>query len=46
LPAKLAVLTSLNIAGKYVRLKREFEDHKRRTRQNMDNLIRKIESKL
>ena len=43
LPAKVAVLTSLNIAGKYVRLKREFEDHKRRTNENMNNLIRNIE---
>lgn len=41
LPAnKVAVLTSLNMAGKYVRLKRDFEQYK----QQMDELIARLTS--
>jgi len=28
LPARLAVLASLNMAGKYIKLKKDFEEHK------------------
>lgn len=43
LPAnKIAVLTSLNMAGKYVRLKRDFEEYKNKTNKFADHLTRKI----
>ncbi len=43
IPAKLAVLVSLNVAGKYVKLKKEFEDHKQKVNQNIDSLVVQIE---
>ena len=43
LPAKLALLVSLNMAGKYVKLKREFESHKQSLNQNIDSLVGQIE---
>lgn len=43
LPAnKIAVLTSLNMAGKYVRLKRDFEEYKNNTNRLADRLTQKI----
>lgn len=47
LPAnKLAVLLSLNMAGKYVRLKREFGRYKQQVDNHVDRLAQKIESSL
>ncbi len=46
LPAKSAVLVSLNMAGKYVRLKREFDNHKKVNSEKFTSLIEKIESVL
>lgn len=44
LPVKLAVLVSLNLAGKYVKLKREFERHKQSVDQEISSLADRIES--
>lgn len=45
LPAnKLAVLSSLNMAGKYVKLKKDFEHYKRSVDEFSGGLIRKIEN--
>jgi cell division protein ZapA (FtsZ GTPase activity inhibitor) len=45
LPAnKLAVLSSLNMAGKYVKLKKDFEQYKRNIDIFSENQIRKIEN--
>lgn len=47
LPAnKLAVLSSLNMAGKYVRLKKDFEQYKRAVSALSEALANKIESSL
>ena len=47
LPAnKVAVLTSLNMAGKYVRLKREFEQYKQQMNKLVDRLTEEIENSL
>lgn len=47
LPAnKVAVLTSLNMAGKYVRLKRDFEEYKKQMSELVDRLTSVIESSL
>jgi cell division protein ZapA len=47
LPAnKLAVLSSLNMAGKYVRLRKDFEQYKRAVNGVSDALAHKIESSL
>jgi cell division protein ZapA (FtsZ GTPase activity inhibitor) len=47
LPAnKVAVLTSLNMAGKYVRLKRDFEEYKRQMSELVDRLTGVIEDSL
>jgi cell division protein ZapA (FtsZ GTPase activity inhibitor) len=47
LPAnKIAVLTSLNMAGKYVRLKRDFEKYKNETDQAVSRLTEKIANSL
>lgn len=46
LPAKLGVLVSLNIAGKYVRLKKEFERYESEQNDRVSNLIGKIETVL
>jgi cell division protein ZapA len=47
LPAnKVAVLTSLNMAGKYVRLKRDFEQYKQEMSELVDRLTAVIENSL
>jgi len=47
LPAnKVAVLTSLNMAGKYVRLKRDFEQYKQQTSELVERLTSVIENSL
>lgn len=47
LPAsKIAVLTSLNMAGQYVCLKREFEEYKQTMARQVASLRRKIEGAL
>ncbi len=47
LPAsKIAVLTSLNLAGKYVGMKREFEQFKQAMSEQMERLADKIEGAL
>jgi cell division protein ZapA (FtsZ GTPase activity inhibitor) len=43
---KVAVLTSLNIAGKYVRLKRDFEQHKEQMSELVERLTTVIENSL
>lgn len=43
---KLAVLASLNIAGKYVRLKKEFEQYRQATEGCVERLTVKIENSL
>jgi cell division protein ZapA len=47
LPAnKVAVLTSLNMAGKYVRLKRDFEQYKKQMSELVDRLTSVIQNSL
>ena len=47
LPAnKVAVLTSLNMAGKYVRLKRDFEQYKQHMGELVERLTSVIENSL
>ena len=47
LPAnKVAVLTSLNMAGKYVRLKRDFEQYKQEMTERVERLSSVIKSSL
>jgi len=47
LPAnKVAVLTSLNMAGKYVRTKRDFEQYKQQMGELVDRLTSVIENSL
>jgi len=47
LPAnKVAVLTSLNMAGKYVRIKRDFEQYKKEMSELVDRLTAVIENSL
>ena len=43
---KIAVLASLNMAGKYVRIKRDFERYKSDTDQTVERLTRKIADSL
>ena len=43
LPAKLAVLASLNMAGKYVRLKRDFEEFKSEEEEKITAIVDRIE---
>jgi cell division protein ZapA len=44
LPAnKLGILTSLNIASKYVKLKREYEEYKHRVEEKISLLSERIE---
>lgn len=44
LPAnKVAVLTSLNMAGKYVRLKNDIQQYQSSVRQRLENLSQRIE---
>ena len=45
-PNKLAILSSLNMAGKYVRLKREFEDYRKQVAELSTRLQQKIEETL
>ena len=45
-PNKLAILSSLNMAGKYVRLKREFEDYRKQVEELSTRLQQKIEETL
>ncbi len=40
---KIAVLTSLNMAGKYVKLKRDFELYKESVDEDVDRLAKRIE---
>ncbi len=45
LPAnKIAILTSLNMAGKYIRMKRDFEQYKRQMNTSLEELTDKIDS--
>ena len=47
LPAnKVAVLTSLNMAGKYVRMKRDFERYKQETTERVERLTSVIKNSL
>lgn len=47
LPAnKLAILTSLNMAGKYVKLKRDFEIYKLMVEETVGNMKSKIDNSL
>ncbi|MFZ5766769.1 MAG: cell division protein ZapA [Thermodesulfobacteriota bacterium] len=47
LPAnKLAILTSLNMAGKYVKLKKEFDEYKKQVGQTADLMKTRIDSTL
>jgi len=47
LPAnKVAVLTSLNMAGKYIRLKRDFEQYKQQMSELVERLTSVIENSL
>lgn len=46
LPAKVAVLVSLNMAGKYVKLKRDYEKLKQKEDQKIISIVDKIESSL
>lgn len=47
LPAnKVAVLTSLNMAGKYVRMKRDFEQYKQKMSEIVERLTSVIENSL
>jgi cell division protein ZapA len=47
LPAnKVAVLTSLNMAGKYVRLKRDFEQYKQHMSELVDRMTSAIEDSM
>ncbi|MBU0728172.1 MAG: cell division protein ZapA [Proteobacteria bacterium] len=43
---KLAILISLNMAGKYVKLKRDFENFRREVDEDIDRLTKKIENLL
>jgi len=44
LPAnKVGILTSLNIASKYVKIKREYEEYKQRVETQINLLSQKIE---
>jgi cell division protein ZapA len=42
-PGKVAILTSLNMAGKYVRLKREFCQYRQRVEEQLGRLSEKVE---
>lgn len=44
LPAnKAAILTSLNMAGQYVRLKREFKEYRQQVEQHLGRLSERVE---
>lgn len=42
-PSKIAILTSLNVAGKYVKLKREFQEYRQRVEEQLGRLSAKVE---
>ncbi len=46
LPARVAILVSLNMAGKYVRLKKELAEHKRLTEHKINAIIDSIEEQI
>jgi cell division protein ZapA len=46
LPARLAMLVSLNMAGKYIKLKKDFEAHKLLVDTKITDLTELIEKKL
>ena len=46
IPVRVAVLVSLSIAGKYVRLKRENEQHKLLNEQRLAALLKKMDQAL
>ncbi len=43
MPVKVAVLASLNMAGKFVRLRREFEQYRVENDEKLSALVKKIE---
>ncbi len=43
LPARLAMLVSLNIAGKYIKLKKDFEEHQLMVDEKIASLTRQLE---
>ena len=43
---KLAILTSLNVAGKYVRLKKDFDQYRQKVDEYLGRLTEKIEETL
>ncbi len=45
-PHKVAVLGSLNMAGKYVRLRKDFEAYRRKLDELLDRVSKKIDSTL
>ena len=46
LPAKVAVLVSLNMAGKYVKLKRDYEKLKQKETEKIATIVEQIEGSL
>lgn len=44
--SKVAILVSLNMAGKYVELKRNFEQYKINIEESIENLTKKIEESM
>lgn len=46
LPAKVAVLVSLNMAGKYVKLKRDYEKLQQQENHRIDAIVTQIETSL
>ena len=46
LPARLAMLVSLNMAGKYIKLKKDFEEHKAMVDGKLTAMTELIESKI
>ncbi len=43
-PNKLAILASLNMAGKYIKLKRDYEHYKSKINSSLEELTIKIDS--
>lgn len=41
-PNKTAILASINMAGKYVKLKRDFEEYKKKIEEQADSLSKRI----
>ena len=46
LPAKVAILVSLNMAGKYVKLKRDYDKLKQKENQKITSIMDQIEGSL